>query len=77
MNKRIYDEASHVSAEDGEVMVDGPDGVAVSLTPRAAAETSDRLLDAAVRAHGQTLRARRAEGKADEEKIELISRLRE
>lgn len=42
MNKRIYDEASHVSAEDGEVIVDGPDGVAVSLTPRAAAETSDR-----------------------------------
>lgn len=77
MNKRIYDEASHVSAEKGEVIVDGPDGVAVSLTPRAAVETSDRLLDAAVRAHGQKLRARRAKGEDDDEKLELISRPRE
>jgi len=36
-------------------MVDGPDGVAVSLTPDAAAETSDRLLNAAVEAQGQIL----------------------
>lgn len=77
MNNRVYDEASHVAAEDGEVIVDGPDGVAVSLTPRAAVETSDRLLDAAIRAHGQQLRARRAKGEPDDEKIELISRPRE
>jgi hypothetical protein len=50
---RLYDEASKVEAEDGEVLVDGPDGVAVSLTPDAAAETSDRLLDGAMTARGQ------------------------
>jgi hypothetical protein len=48
-----YDEASHVSAEEGEVVVDGPDGVAVTLTPDAAVETSHRLLDAGVTAAGQ------------------------
>jgi len=52
---RIYDEASEVEAEDGEVLVDGPDGVAVSLTPDAAIETSDRLLDGAMTARGQQL----------------------
>jgi hypothetical protein len=77
MNKRIYDEASHVSAEEGEVIMDGPDGVAVSLTPRAAVETSDRLLEAAVSAQGQKLRARSSEQDNDEEKIELSSRPRE
>ncbi len=77
MNKRIYDEASHVSAEEGEVIVDGPDGVAVSLTPRAAAETSDRLLDAAVRAHGQELRAGGANGTPADDRIELITRTRQ
>jgi hypothetical protein len=77
MNKRICDEASQVSAEEGEVIVDGPDGVAVSLTPRAAVETSDRLLDAAVRAHGQKLRARGAKAEPADEKVALISRPRE
>ena len=49
----LFDEPSEVSAEQGEVVVDGPDGVAVSLTPEAAAETSDRLLDGATKAAGQ------------------------
>ena len=44
-----------VTAEHGQVLVDGPDGVAVSLTPDAAVETSDRLLEAAVEAQGQIL----------------------
>jgi hypothetical protein len=48
-------EASKVEAEGGEVIVDGPDGVDVRLTPDAAAETSDRLLDAAAMAQGQKL----------------------
>ncbi len=48
-----YDEASSVAAEEGEVMVNGPDGVAVSLTPDAAVETSHRLLEAGVTAQGQ------------------------
>lgn len=48
-----YDEASDVGAEDGAVTVDGPDGVAVTLTPEAAEETSHRLLDNAAEAAGQ------------------------
>lgn len=42
-----YQTPSQVTAEEGEVHVDGPDGVAVSLTPEAAAETGRRLLQAA------------------------------
>jgi hypothetical protein len=52
-HSRTYDEPSTVGAEEGEVIVDGPDGVAVSLTPDAAIETSDRLLDGALTARGQ------------------------
>ncbi len=55
MDNKLHDEASTVTAEHGQVLVDGPDGVAVSLTPDAAVETSDRLLDAAVEAQGQIL----------------------
>jgi hypothetical protein len=43
MDGKIHDTPSEVSAEEGEVIVDGPDGVAVSLTPDAAIETSERL----------------------------------
>ncbi len=50
---KAYDEASNVGAVDGEVTVDGPDGVGVSLTPEAAAETGRRLLDAAAAAQAQ------------------------
>lgn len=49
----IYDEPSKVTAKDGVVSVDGPDGVDVSLTPDAALETSDRLLTGAATAQGQ------------------------
>ena len=51
-----HDEPSEVDAEEGEVIVDGPDGVAVSLTPEAADETSDRLLKGAAKARGQQMR---------------------
>ena len=34
-------------ADDGVVMLDGPDGVAVAMTPAAAAETGRRLIAAA------------------------------
>ena len=54
---RVHDMPSEVSAEEGEVQVDGPDGVSVSLTPEAAAETSDRLLAGASQAQGQRIRA--------------------
>jgi hypothetical protein len=59
---RLYDTPSEVSAEEGEVIVDGPDGVAVSLTPDAALETSQRLLESGLMAHGQQLNSRRKAG---------------
>ena len=55
MTDKAYDTPSKVTAEEGEVMVDGPDGVAFSLTPEAAAETSDRLLEQAAMARGQAM----------------------
>jgi len=53
-------EPSEVEADDGQVIVDGPDGVAVTLTPDAAIETSERLLDAGFMAQGQNVEAGRA-----------------
>jgi hypothetical protein len=51
--KPIYHDASKVKASDGSVAVDGPDDVDVNLTPEAAEETADRLIDEAVVARGQ------------------------
>lgn len=48
-----YDVASHVTAEEGEVMIDGPGGLAVAMTPEAAEETGRRLLEASTEARGQ------------------------
>jgi hypothetical protein len=50
---KAHDQPSEVTAEEGEVIVEGPDGVAVSFTPDAAAETSERLLYGAAHAQGQ------------------------
>ena len=50
---KIYDEPGKVSAEDGEVHLDGPDAVDVHLTVDAAEEISDRLLNGALKARGQ------------------------
>ena len=49
----VYNEASDVDAEDGMVLVKGPDQVDVRLTPSAAEETSERLLQGAMKARGQ------------------------
>jgi hypothetical protein len=54
-HEKTWDEPSEVAAEAGEVIVDGPDGVAVSLTPEAAVETSERLLEGGLAARGQQL----------------------
>lgn len=51
--KELFDRASEVSSDDGRVLVDGPDGVDVALTPEAAEETGDRLIRQAVTAAGQ------------------------
>ena len=62
MRDRLYHEPSTVSAEQGEVQIDGPDGIAIAMTPDAAAETSERLLAGAAQAQGQlSERRRRAE----------------
>jgi hypothetical protein len=50
----LFDEPTKVTAEDGEVILDGPDGVDVKLTPEAARETSSRLWDGAAKAKSQT-----------------------
>jgi hypothetical protein len=52
-DKRIYDEASDIDAEDGVVSLKGPDAVDVRLTPDAAEETSERLNTGAMKARGQ------------------------
>jgi hypothetical protein len=51
--RTVYPDASEVHATDGAVEVDGPDAVDVAMTPEAAEETSERLIDEAVRARGQ------------------------
>jgi hypothetical protein len=53
MEKELYSKPSEVSAENGKVLVDGPDHVDVALTPEAALETADRLTDQAAKAAGQ------------------------
>ena len=58
-HNKTYDDASEVNAEGGEVMIDGPDGVAVTVTPEAALETSERLLQGGLKAQGQRVEAKR------------------
>ncbi|MFS0770753.1 hypothetical protein [Sphingomonas sp. 1P08PE] len=45
--------AGVASVEDGFVLLDGPDGVALSMTPDAAEETGRRLIEAAAEARRQ------------------------
>ncbi len=52
----IYDQPSEVTVTDGVVSVKGPDSVDVELTAEAADETSDRLLEASLKARGQIIR---------------------
>jgi hypothetical protein len=50
---KIHSKPSEVETAAGEVLVSGPDGVAVSLTPEAAIETGVRLIDGGAEAHGR------------------------
>ncbi len=50
---KTHDKSSNVEAEDGEVFIDGPGGVAYAMTPEAAADTSDKLLHGSAKAAGQ------------------------
>lgn len=47
MGNVAHDRPSSIAAEAGEVLMDGPDGVATALTPDAAEETGRRLIAAA------------------------------
>ena len=60
----LFDEATTVSAKNGEVILDGPDGVDVKLTPAAARETSTRLWDGAAKARVQRRTMKKAGGSA-------------
>ena len=51
--RTVYSDPSHVTAVEGDVLLDGPDAVDVAMTPEAAEETSERLSDEAVKARGQ------------------------
>ena len=50
VDDKVYDEATNVTAKDGEVILDGPDGVDVKVTPEAAEQTATNLEDEAVEA---------------------------
>lgn len=52
---KLYDHPSEVCADKGEVIVEGPGGRVLSMTPDAALETSDRLLTRGLEAHGQNV----------------------
>jgi hypothetical protein len=53
MDEEVYDEPTDVDAVDGNVVLKGPDAVDVRMTPNAAEETSERLLEGAMKARGQ------------------------
>ncbi|WP_157215882.1 hypothetical protein [Flavisphingomonas formosensis] len=51
MAPKIQEEPGEIYHEDGVVIVDGPDGCALSLSPRAAKEMAKRLIDTAEAAY--------------------------
>jgi len=53
MAEQIYDYPGKASAEEGLVFLDGPDGIAVAMTPDAAERTGQSLLQAAGEARAQ------------------------
>ena len=55
-----FAEPGVATAEDGHVVLDGPDGVALTLTPEAALTTAQRLVEASEEA------LRQRKGKASE-----------
>ena len=63
--QQLREDAGKASAEDGVVILDGPDGVAVTMTAEAAAPTADSLYDAARQALAQR---NKADGSGTEQK---------
>ena len=58
MSKTPFDQPTKVTAEKGEVVLVGPDGIGLSMTPDAAEETARRLLEGARQARRQAGRRR-------------------
>ncbi|UAK25945.1 hypothetical protein [Sphingomonas nostoxanthinifaciens] len=52
-NDGPFDTGGKAVAEEGIVLLDGPDGIAISLTPDAAEETGSSLIEAARAARDQ------------------------
>ena len=50
---KLYDEASDIDAEEGNVKLKGPGRAKIWFTPEAAEETSERLHTGAMKARGQ------------------------
>jgi hypothetical protein len=48
-----FAQPSEAAAEEGKVIVEGPDGLAYTMTPAAARETAQRMLAAAEEAERQ------------------------
>ena len=65
--RKAYDEPTEVTAVDGEVALCGPDGIGLSMTPKAAAATGKRLGDAAEEARAQSPRQTPEEDDEDQE----------
>jgi hypothetical protein len=61
-SSKTHDVPGVADAEQGSVLLDGPDGVAVTMTPGAATATGESLIGAAKRAQAQ---AEAPEGEAD------------
>ncbi len=54
MSNEPHDIPTKATAEQGEVMLDGPGGLALSLTPHAAAKSAAAMAKAATEADRQT-----------------------
>lgn len=52
MNK-VYNEVGSVTASEGQVLMSGPNGIAVALTPDAASAMAEQLREAARMAREQ------------------------
>jgi hypothetical protein len=48
----IYDQSSYVESASNKVLLTGPDGIVVSMTPEAAFETGMKLIEGAAAAKG-------------------------
>lgn len=57
-----HDKPSIVHADCGEILLDGPNGLAAAFTPDAAEETGRRLLAAAQRARSEEREGREKRG---------------